>query len=166
MARGLRYQAGMRFIAAWFGAAVALSLCVLLVGWTRHPTMLASLGGSCVILFGRPDSDMAQPRSLLGGHFVAALTGLVFLALWHAIGGPKDIWMIASVATALAVMMITGTTHSPGGANPIVIFAEDANWSFLATAVATGAVCIFVVALLVNNYARPAPRPRYPREWR
>ena len=115
-AHGLRYQGAMRFVAAWFGAAVALTGCVFLLGLTQHPWLLASLGGSCVIVFGMADTDMAQPRSLLGGHFAAALTGLVFLKLWHMIGGPKDIWMVAAVATALVIMMVSRTIHSPAGA--------------------------------------------------
>lgn len=156
----------MKFIAAWFGAAVALSGCVFLLGLTQHPWLLASLGGSCVIVFGMADTDMAQPRSLLGGHFVAAVTGLVFLKLAPMAGGPRDMWMVAAVATALVIMMATRTIHSPAGANPIVIFAEGANWGFLLSPVAAGVICIFVVALLANNYARPAPRARYPRVWR
>lgn len=165
-ARRLRYQAVMKFIAAWFGAAIALTGCVFLLGLTQHPWLLASLGGSCVIVFGMTDTDMAQPRSLLGGHVVAAVTGLLLLKLWHMIGGPKDMWMVAAVATALVIMMATRTIHSPAGANPIVIFAEDASWSFLVSPVVAGVLCIFVVALLANNFARPAPRGRYPRAWR
>jgi CBS-domain-containing membrane protein len=166
MARGLRYQPAMKIVAAGLGAAVALTGCVFLLGLTRHPWLLASLGGSCVIVFGMADTDMAQPRSLLGGHFVAALAGLIFLSLSHIIGGPKDLWMVASVATALAIMMATRTIHSPAGANPIVIFAEDPGWSFLLSPVALGVLCVFVVGLLANNYARPSPHGRYPRAWR
>ena len=74
--------------------------------------------------------------------------------------------MVAAVATALVIMMSTRTIHSPAGANPIVIFAEDADWSFLLSPVAGGVLCVFLVALLANNFARPAPRGRYPRVWR
>lgn len=156
----------MRYAAAWLGAAVALTACVLLLGLTQHPWLLASLGGSCVIVFGMADTDMAQPRSLLGGHLVAAITGLMFLKLCHMTGWSKDMWMVAAVATALVIMMATRTIHSPAGANPIVIFAEDADWSFLLSPVAGGVLCVFLVALLANNFARPAPRGRYPRAWR
>lgn len=155
----------MRFVAAWFGAAVALTACVLLLGLTEHSWLMASLGGSCVIVFGMGDTDMAQPRSLLGGPFVAAVTGLVFLKLWQLSGWPKDMWMVAAVATALVIMMATRTIHSPAGANPIVIFAEDADWLFLLSPVAAGVLSVFFIALLANNYARPAPRARYPRIW-
>ena len=156
----------MKFIAAWLGAAVALTACVLILGLTAHPWLLASLGGSCVIVFGMADTDMAQPRSLFGGHFVAAITGLVFLKLSQMTGWPKDMWMVGAVATALVIMMATRTIHSPAGANPIVIFAEDASWSFLFSPVALGVLSVFAVALLANNYARPAPHGRYPRVWR
>jgi CBS-domain-containing membrane protein len=30
--------------------------------------------GSCVILFGKPDNPMGQPRSLVGGHLIGAPT--------------------------------------------------------------------------------------------
>lgn len=165
-ARRLRYRGAMKFVAAWLGAAAALTACVLLLGLTEHPWLLASLGGSCVIVFGMADTDMAQPRSLLGGHLVAAVTGLVFLKLWHMTGWSKDMWMVAAVATALVIMMATRTIHSPAGANPIVIFAEDAGWGFLLSPVAGGVLCVFLVALLANNFARPTPRGRYPRVWR
>lgn len=44
----------------------------------HSPFILFSLGGSCVLLFGAPDSPMARPRRLVGGHLIGAATGLVF----------------------------------------------------------------------------------------
>jgi CBS-domain-containing membrane protein len=156
----------MRFVLAWGGTAVALFVAVLLVGYTGHPWLLASLGGSCVILFGMPESDMAQPRSLFGGHMIATLVGLTFLHYGPRAGvGSLDLWMIAAVATACLLMMATRTIHSPAGANPIVVFAEKANWAFLLSPLAIGLLTIFVVALVANNKGRPPWRGNYPRRW-
>ncbi len=121
--------------------------------------MLASFGGSCVILFGMPDSDMAQPRSLIGGHVITSVTGLCFLHL----GGTAPWVAVAAVATALVLMIATRTIHSPAGANPLVIFAEGARWSFLATPLAIGLLVLFTVAWACNNAGMRGQR--YPRTW-
>lgn len=152
---------------AWVGAAVALGLSAWLVSLTDHPWLLASLGGSCVILFGMPFSEMAQPRSFFGGHLVATLTGLLFLRFGHGLlGGSPDAWMVAAVATALAAMILTRTIHSPAGANPIVIFMEQASWSFMLSPLAIGLVVLFATALVANNRAGVAKVRRYPVAWR
>ena len=148
---------------AWIGAAVALGATLVLLDLTSHSWLLASLGGSCVILFGMPLSEMAQPRSFVGGHLIATVTGLAFLRFGLAeFGGPATVWAVAAVATALVLMMLTRTIHSPAGANPIIVFAENADWSFLFAPLALGLVALFLTALVINN----APRQRrYPVRW-
>jgi len=148
---------------AWIGAAVALSATLLLLDMTDHSWLLASLGGSCVILFGMPANDMAQPRSFIGGHVIATLTGLAFLRLGLAqFGGSATAWIVAAVATALVLMMLTRTIHSPAGANPIIVFAEHADWGFLLAPLAIGLAALFVTALVINNAQRER---RYPVRW-
>jgi len=156
----------MRFVWAWVGTAVALVVSALLVEYTVHPWLLASLGGSCVILFGMPESDMAQPRSIFGGHVIASVVGLAFLHFGRRYGiGSADLWMVGAVATALVAMMLTRTIHSPAGANPIVVFAEKADWSFLFSPLVIGLLTIFVVAVIVNNRGRAPWSGDYPRRW-
>lgn len=143
----------------WVGTSVALGATWALLGTTEHPWLLASFGGSCVILFGMPESEMAQPRSLIGGHVISSVTGLAFLHL----GGSAPGMAVAAVATALVLMMATRTIHSPAGANPLVIFAEGARWTFLATPLAIGLVIMFAVAWACNNVNRNGSS--YPRTW-
>jgi CBS-domain-containing membrane protein len=113
-----------------------------------------------------PDSDMAQPRSVFGGHLIATVVGLGFLHYGRGLGiGSSDLWMIAAVATALLGMMVTRTIHSPAGANPIVVFAEKANWAFLLSPLTIGLIAIFIVALAVNNRGRLPWHGGYPKRW-
>jgi len=145
---------------AWIATTLTLGLIWLALGNTEHPWMLASFGGSSVILFGMPESAMAQPRSLVGGHLLSSLIGLLYL---HLLGDSPEI-AVAAVATALVAMMATRTIHSPAGANPIVIFAEHARWSFLATPLFVGLAILVAVALVALNL--PGNEERYPRQWR
>lgn len=142
----------IRHLRATFGTVVALGLCVFLLRLTDHPWLLASLGGSCVILFGMPESEMAKARSLFGGHLIAAFTGLVLHRLYLQFGGPAEAWQVAAVAIALGMMMLTRTIHSPAGANPIVIFAESADWGFLLAPLAIGLLVLFATQLAVSRW--------------
>jgi len=148
----------IRYLLAASGVLLALGLCIFLLRWTEHPWLLASLGGSCVILFGMPESEMARPQSLFGGHLIAAVAGLALNELYLRIGGPSEAWQVAAVAIALVLMMLTRTIHSPAGANPIVIFAENADWSFLVAPLAVGLVVLFATQLLVRRW-QAASRP-------
>lgn len=40
---------------------------------------MAAFGASCVLAFGVPDSPLAQPSSIIGGHLVSTLVGLLVL---------------------------------------------------------------------------------------
>jgi CBS-domain-containing membrane protein len=71
-------SASAAYALGWLGTACALGACLLILRFTDHPLLLASFGGSCVILFGMPDSEMAQPRSLIGGHLLSSMVGLAF----------------------------------------------------------------------------------------
>jgi CBS-domain-containing membrane protein len=153
----------LRYAIAWIAVIVALGAATFLLGFTHHTWLLASLGGSCVILFGMPETEMAQPRSFLGGHVISTAVGLAFLRYgFHAFGGPQEIWVIASVATALILMMATRTIHSPAGGNPIIVFYEGAGWSFLLTPLAIGLLVLLATALLFN---RGGLAKTYPQRW-
>jgi CBS-domain-containing membrane protein len=102
---------------------------------------------------------MAQPRSLFGGHIVGALSGLVFANLFGA-----GAWVMAgAMASALVVMLLTDTIHSPAGADPLIVIANHAPWGFLWDPVLTGVGVLFVGALIANNIYTER---RYPRRWR
>jgi len=90
------------------------------------PLLLASIGGSAVIVFGMPDSRMARPRSLYGGHAIGLAAG--FLAV---VAGRSDYAVAGAVALALVAMLLTDTVHSPAGADPIIVATGGAGWEIL-----------------------------------
>lgn len=88
---------------------------------------------------------------------------LVIQALAHRFGEPLEIWAALTVATALVAMMATRTVHSPAGANPLVVFAEDASWWFLLAPLLLGLAVLFGIALVANNLPRPWGAGPWPR---
>ena len=154
-----------RLLIGFAGTTLSLLGCAALLRLTRHPWLLPSLGGSCVILFGMPRGMMAQPRSFVGGHVLATLVGLAFRLGYLQFGGPVELWGATAVGAALALMAATRTIHSPAGANPIVVFAEQAGPGFLLAPLLPGLAVLFAVAFATNNLPRPwgaGPWPRLP----
>lgn len=147
-----------RMAASGLAGGLSIAVVAALGHLSGQPWVMAPFGASAVILFALPDSPLAQPRNLVGGHVLSALVGLLFLTLF----GPQWWAMAAAVGCAIAVMQAARALHPPAGANPLVVMLGGAGWSFLAFPVLAGALAMLAVALVCNNLA--AGR-RYPLYW-
>ena len=140
---------------SWLGGAAAISLLGAITGMSDIPFLMAPFGASCVLVFGLPASPLAQPRNVIGGHTLTALTGFVFLYLlgdsWWAVG--------LAVGTAIAVMQLTRTTHPPAGANPILVMMSAPAASFLLFPVLSGALLVVLTGLFINNLSSTRTYP-------
>jgi CBS-domain-containing membrane protein len=140
------------------GAFLAIAITAWLSQVSGTSWLMAPFGASCVLAFGLPDSPLAQPRSIIGGHLITTLVGLVVLQF---IG---DYWWSEALAVglALATMQQTQTVHAPAGANPLLVMATHPGFGFLLTPVLVGALVIVGVAYGMNNLRE---RGSYPRYW-
>lgn len=109
--------------------------------------LMAPFGATAVLVFGVPDSPLAQPKNVILGHLITAFIGVFFVEF---IGVTP---LSLSIATGLAVsaMLFTKTTHPPAGANPILIMLAGQSWSFLISPVLLGAVILVVVGKMVSR---------------
>lgn len=131
------------------GAASAIMVLALLQEFYSYQDshalwLMAPFGATTVLVFGLPNSPLAQPKNVILGHVVTSLIGLVFVSFISV-----DFWALA-VATGLGVtaMLATNTTHPPAGANPMLIMMLQPTWSFLVNPVLIGAVLIVLVGWL------------------
>lgn len=134
---------------------LAGTLAIGLLGWLSGasglPLLIAPFGASCVLLFAMPDSPLAQPRNLIGGHLVAATVGLAVSivlgpGVWHA---------GLAVGIAIAAMELSGTLHPPAGADPLVIMlGGTTRLSFLIAPILCG---VGLLHCLVAGLPRTAP---------
>ncbi len=154
---------------AWLGSCLSIALIALL---ERHvandagfPLLIGSFGASAVLAFGAIESPLAQPRNLVGGHVVSAITGVTAGLLL-----PDVTWLAAclAVSTAIALMLLTGTLHPPGGATALIAVTggesiRQLGYWYVLTPCLTGACLMLAIALIVNNIPRSR---RYPLYWR
>ncbi len=62
-----------------------------------------------------PSSPLAQPRNLIVGNSLAAVIGISYWYIFHAIGGYMWIGAALAVATSIAAMHVTKSLHPPAG---------------------------------------------------
>ncbi len=136
-------------LVAWLGGFLAISAVTLLSNTFSAALVLGSFGASCVLIFGFPDVPFSQPRNVIGGHFISSLIGLLCLTLFGATW-----WSVSiAVATSIAMMMLTRTTHPPAGSNPVIIYLLKPAWSFLLFPTLFGAIVLVIIAVIYNNLA-------------
>lgn len=145
-------------ILAWLCCAGVLALALEFMQIEHIPWLLASLGGSCVIVFGMPGTKMAQPRSLLGGHVIGSLVGLAAGGLL----GDGVLAMAIATATALMLMMVTDSIHSPAGADPMIVMSSHAGASFLLAPLGVGVGIVFIAAVIYHRVLLGRPYPARP----
>ncbi len=142
---------------AFLGGSLAIAATLLLGYGTGSPWLMAPFGATCVLAFALPDSPLAQPRSIIGGHLVAALTGFALLWLFGADG-----WVQAvAVGLSIALMQQSRTLHAPAGATPLLVLHTQPSLEFLLTPVLSGSVLIVLVACLFHRVRQPGSYPKY-----
>ena len=143
---------------AWLGAALATGAFAGIGNVANLSLVLGSFGASCLLVFAYPQSPFAQPKNVIGGHFVATLTGLVFMAAFGA-----GWWVMAlAVGTAVALMLLLRVPHPPAGSNPLIVMLGGVGWDFLITPTLAGSLILVAVALVYNNLGKGR---RYPTYW-
>lgn len=123
-------------------------------------------GASAVLVYGVPQAPLAQPRALIGGHFLSALVGICITKLFSLMPSESKFdslrWIAASLSSAIAivVMQATETTHPPAGATALLPAVDEAVWElswYFLPVVLLSSTMLLLVGLLLNNIQRVYP---------
>ncbi len=145
---------GLSYLGSFIGIAVLAYLSV----YSSYPLIAAPFGATAVLVFGVPDSPLAQPRNVIGGNLIGAL---ICVVLVHLFGTAP--WVMAlAVATTIKLTQLTRTLHPPAGAVSLVGVLSDANWDFILTPALAGSIVIVLVTLVFSNLVPGRP---YPKHW-
>ncbi|KOC90492.1 HPP family protein [Winslowiella iniecta] len=153
-----------QILLASLGAGIGLAITSLFSHWLLGEVNLwfvAPMGASAVLLFGVPNSPLAQPWSVVGGNFISALTG-VTVSMW--ISNPAVACGVAA-CLAIALMFQLRCLHPPGGAVALTVIlggatTHQAGYLFAFTPVLLNSVSLALLAIVFNNLAgRRYPHP-------
>ena len=109
--------------------------------------LMAPFGATAVLVFGIPNSPLAQPKNVIFGHFITAFIGVCFVQFV----GVGAFSMALATGLAVSAMLVTKTTHPPAGANPLLIMLTGQSWAFLLTPVLLGACAIVLLGMLMKR---------------
>jgi len=153
-----------QILLASLGAGIGLAITSLFSHWLLGEVNLwfvAPMGASAVLLFGVPNSPLAQPWSVVGGNFVSALSG-VTVSMW--ISNPAIACGVAA-CLAIALMFQLRCLHPPGGAVALTVIlggtaTHQAGYLFAFTPILLNSVSLALLAIVFNNLAgRRYPHP-------
>lgn len=156
---------------SWVGAFIGIYLVSILNKFsisdvTSQLFLVGSFGASAVLVYGAPQVEFSQPRNLLGGHILSALIGISIYRLVEL-----DITLLGALAVSISliVMHFTRTLHPPGGATALIAViggkeVHDLGYLFAVSPIATGALILLLVGLIVNNLSSN-PKRHYPQYW-
>lgn len=141
------------FTALYAGVGSALAIVILALldnAQLQHIWIMAPFGASAVLVFGVPDSPLAQPKNVILGHLLTAFIGLIFLTYFSV----TPITLALATGLGVSAMLLSKTTHPPAGANPLLIMLTGQSWSFLLTPVLSGAIVIVLCGMLMTKLKR------------
>jgi CBS-domain-containing membrane protein len=142
-------------VVAGVGGFIAIYVLAASSAGLGASLLIAPFGASCVLVFALPQSPLAQPRNVIGGHLISAVAGLCVFCLL----GPTPLSFTLGVGLAISAMMLTGTLHPPAGADPIVVIFAAASWRFLFAPMLVGTICIFLLGVGFHRWVTHKPYP-------
>jgi CBS domain-containing membrane protein len=142
------------------GGFIGLLLTALVMrawlGSSEHvPVLIAPIGASTVLVFGVPASPLAQPWSVVGGNFIAALVGVTAAQLC------PDLRLASALAVAgtIALTSALRCLHPPAGAVALTAViggsaVTSAGYRFALCPVLPSSLLLVAVGLVFNALAR------------
>lgn len=123
--------------------------------------LVGSFGASSVLVYGIIQSPFSQPRNLIGGHVISAVTGVTVAKFI-----PEIFWITAPLAVSISIvlMQITKTLHPPGGATALIAIIgspqiKSLGYWYAVYPIFVGSLILLVVAFVFNNIT---PNRSYP----
>jgi len=146
-----------QILLSYLGSFLGIATLAYLTLYSGYPLTAAPFGATAVLVFAVPDSPLAQPRNVMGGNFIAAITSVSCLQLFGS--AP---WVVAlAVATTIKLMQLTKTLHPPGGAIALLGVTSQASWDFVWIPIMAGSFVLVFCTVIFNNLITERPYPKY-----
>ena len=153
------------FVGAFVGIGLIGFLQTFYLTQQDNLFLIGSFGATSVLIYGVINSPLAQPRNVLGGHIICAITGVTANYL---IPYP---WLAAALAvsSSIVLMQITKTLHPPGGATALIAIIgseriKSLGYVYVITPVCAGVIILLAVAMVFNNITKNRSYPKN-KDW-
>ena len=144
---------------SFLGGVVALSSLGILSNWSGYELLVAPFGASTVLLFAIPKSPLAQPRNLVLGNLlgaVSAVTFVTFLGISPLVSG-------FAVASAIALGQRFRFLQPHAGAVALLGVLSNASLLFALLPVLSGSLLLLVISVVFHRIS--INKADYPLHW-
>jgi CBS-domain-containing membrane protein len=122
------------------------------------PLLIAPFAASASIKHAAPDSPMAAPRSVVGGHLLGAFVGVAI----GAVLGEAALTLAFAATAASMLMMALRILHPPAIATTLIALQQHGNHWFPLQVAFAGAATLILAAVLLSPVLHGRP---YPVRW-
>ena len=148
-----------QLIRSFIGGLIAISCLGILSNLSTYPLLIAPFGASTVLLFGAPNSPLAQPRNLILGNIFGAISAVLSVKIL----GLSYISCAIAVSIAISLGQIFRCLHPPAGAIAVLGVISNAKMLYVITPVLTGSILLLILAIMFNKIFKV--NPSYPIHW-
>ncbi len=104
----------------WQSAIAGLTtFIILLLLSVESAVVIAALGASAFIVFGRPFDLTARPRNVIGGHLIGFVVGSLLALLPQTSTMMTLAWYACSVGISIFLMVVFYMQHPPAAATAL-----------------------------------------------
>lgn len=137
--------------------SIGLAVLVALGTLTHQTVLVPPLAATMAIVTATPESPLAQPRHVIGGHMLSCLVCFGVLALgWH---GP---WAaVVGCGLACGLVLLLKTPHPPAMATAVMIMLTTPSALHFVPLLAAGALLLVAVQMVSARLRREV----YPTSW-
>ena len=144
---------------AFVGGAIAICFLGFLSHWSGYELLVAPFGASTVLLFGAPKSPLAQPRNLILGNLLGAVSAVTFVAFL----GSSPLVSGVAVASVIALGQSFRCLHPPAGAVALLGVLSNAPPLFILIPVLSGSLLLLFIAVVFHRISMN--ESDYPLHW-
>ena len=153
--RFTRWQLFRSFI----GGLIAISCLGILSNLSTYPLLIAPFGASTVLLFGAPNSPLAQPRNLILGNLIGAISAVLCVFLL----GSSPLASGIAVGLAIGLGQTFRCLHPPAGAVALLGVLLKASPIFILIPVLSGSLILLGIAFVFHRFQNR--EKSYPLHW-
>ena len=144
---------------SFIGGLIAISCLGILSNLSNYSLLIAPFGASTVLLFGAPNSPLAQPRNLVFGNLIGAISAVLCVFLL----GSSYLSSGIAVGLAIALGQAFRCLHPPAGAVALLGVLLKASPIFILIPVLSGSLILLGIALVFHRFHRR--KWSYPLHW-
>ena len=141
------------------GGLIAISCLGILSNLSNYSLLIAPFGASTVLLFGVPNSPLAQPRNLIIGNFTGAISAVLCVFLF----GSSSLTSGIAVGLTIFLGQAFRCLHPPAGAVALLGVLLKASPIFIFIPVLSGSLILLGIALGLNLFLKR--EQSYPKHW-